>query len=175
MCQFIEKWHFQCGATDRFVDIHDKHFSPPQLLPLRHLRELGHGLGFSVNPTDGLTGSRASGLPSIWEQNMLDTSSGKLWSDMGFVEQRLGKIDEARPLFEKSIRILERSLGPDHHELAWPCLGLASNLTLRSPGNYYETGSRLTSTWPGKADTWKLGSAASPWRLCICLRAPPAT
>ena len=57
------------------------------------LHELGHGLGFTVTPTDGATGVRALGLPSIWEQNMLDTSTGKSWFDMTDAERAASAIN----------------------------------------------------------------------------------
>jgi len=56
------------------------------------LHELGHGLGFTVNPTSSQTGQRVnasytaysdSGLPSIWEQFMYDNTKQKTWLAMG--------------------------------------------------------------------------------------------
>ena len=46
------------------------------------LHEFGHGLGFLASPTNANTGARPLGLPSIWEPNMLDLSTGKRWIDM---------------------------------------------------------------------------------------------
>lgn len=46
------------------------------------LHEFGHGLGFSVFPTDASSGARAAGFPSVWESHMLDASTGKRWIDM---------------------------------------------------------------------------------------------
>ena len=51
------------------------------------LHELGHGLGFSVNPTSANTGARLEGFPSVWEQFMLDTSTGKRWVEMNDAER----------------------------------------------------------------------------------------
>lgn len=51
------------------------------------LHEFGHGLGFSVGPTSGNTGARAEGLPSVWEDHMLDLSSGKRWIEMNNAER----------------------------------------------------------------------------------------
>jgi hypothetical protein len=51
------------------------------------LHEFGHGLGFSVGPTSGNTGARSAGLPSVWEQFMLDVSTGKRWIDMTSAER----------------------------------------------------------------------------------------
>ena len=51
------------------------------------LHEIGHGLGFSVQPTSASTGARLAGLPSVWEQFMLDTSTGKRWIEMTDAER----------------------------------------------------------------------------------------
>ncbi|MCC7032711.1 MAG: peptidase [Acidobacteria bacterium] len=51
------------------------------------LHEFGHGLGFSVGPTSSNTGARALGFPSIWEGQMLDTTTGKRWIDMSDPER----------------------------------------------------------------------------------------
>jgi len=61
------------------------------------LHELGHGLGFTPNPTNSRTGQRTlangrptntGGLPSIWEYYMLDTTRGKTWYQMTSAAQR---------------------------------------------------------------------------------------
>ena len=46
------------------------------------LHEFGHGLGFTVGPTNGQTGARSSGSPSIWERYMVDNQTGLSWFDM---------------------------------------------------------------------------------------------
>ena len=48
------------------------------------LHEFGHGLGFTVGPTNAATGARAgaSAYPSVWEMNMKDLSSRKTWFQM---------------------------------------------------------------------------------------------
>lgn len=46
------------------------------------LHEFGHGLGFSLGTTSSNTGSRAQGLPSIWEGFMFDVTAGKTWLEM---------------------------------------------------------------------------------------------
>lgn len=46
------------------------------------LHEFGHGLGFTVGPTNGQTGVRSSGSPSIWERFMVDNSTGRTWFEM---------------------------------------------------------------------------------------------
>lgn len=51
------------------------------------LHEFGHGLGFSVGPTSSNTGARTQGFPSVWESNMLDTTTNKRWIDMTNAER----------------------------------------------------------------------------------------
>ncbi len=51
------------------------------------LHEMGHGIGFSVNPTSASTGVRSGGSPSIWERFMFDNAAGKLWLDMTDAER----------------------------------------------------------------------------------------
>jgi hypothetical protein len=46
------------------------------------LHELGHGFGFTVGPTNASTGVRSSGLPSVWEAQMLDVVLGGTWRQM---------------------------------------------------------------------------------------------
>ncbi|MDZ7639839.1 MAG: PA domain-containing protein [Bryobacterales bacterium] len=51
------------------------------------LHEFGHGLGFTVGPTNANTGVRAAGIPSIWELSMKDLSTGKTWFTMTDIER----------------------------------------------------------------------------------------
>ena len=51
------------------------------------LHEFGHGLGFSVGPTNTNTGARPLNFPSVWESHMLDVSSGKRWLAMTQAER----------------------------------------------------------------------------------------
>lgn len=51
------------------------------------LHEFGHGLGFAAGPTNASTGVRANGWPSVWERQMLDTTTGKRWIDMTTAER----------------------------------------------------------------------------------------
>lgn len=46
------------------------------------LHELGHGLGFAALTTNGQTGSRYAGYPSIWEGFMYDNTQQKTWLQM---------------------------------------------------------------------------------------------
>lgn len=43
--------------------------------------EFAHGLGFATF-TNGSTGALASGFPSIWDDFLLDTTTGKTWTQM---------------------------------------------------------------------------------------------
>ncbi|OYV00619.1 MAG: peptidase [Burkholderiales bacterium PBB5] len=66
------------------------------------LHELGHGLGFSVLTVQTSTGFRvnaagtaysSTGLPSVWEQFMLDNSTGKTWLAMTNAERKASAIN----------------------------------------------------------------------------------
>ena len=46
------------------------------------LHEMGHGLGFTVGPTNAGTGERASGLPSVWESMLGDLSLDATWREL---------------------------------------------------------------------------------------------
>jgi hypothetical protein len=52
------------------------------------LHEFGHGLGFTVGPTNGSSGARSSSSPSIWERYMLDNQTGLTWFEMATNAQR---------------------------------------------------------------------------------------
>jgi hypothetical protein len=56
------------------------------------LHELGHGLGFTAGPTDSLTGRRAEGIPSIWEEFILDTTTGRTWLAMTDAERAASSV-----------------------------------------------------------------------------------
>ena len=51
------------------------------------LHEFGHGLGFSAGPTNTNTGARPANFPSVWENYLLDVTSGKRWIDMTQTER----------------------------------------------------------------------------------------
>lgn len=51
------------------------------------LHEFGHGVGFAAGPTNAGTGVRAAGLPSVWESQMLDLTTGKRWIAMTDAER----------------------------------------------------------------------------------------
>jgi hypothetical protein len=50
------------------------------------LHEMGHGLGFQTF-TNGATGAQLAGYPSVWDHNLLDNTTGKLWVDMTNAER----------------------------------------------------------------------------------------
>ncbi|MGX4643108.1 PA domain-containing protein [Massilia sp. SYSU DXS3249] len=61
------------------------------------LHEMGHGLGFQTF-TNGLTGARlggATGYPSVWDHNLLDNTTGKLWVDMTAAERAASALKPA--------------------------------------------------------------------------------
>lgn len=51
------------------------------------MHEFGHGLGFSAGPTNTSTGAHPAGFPSVWEQYMLDRTTGKRWTEMTDAER----------------------------------------------------------------------------------------
>ena len=57
------------------------------------LHELAHGLGFTSQPTDETTGSRADGLPAVWEEFIKDTTTGKTWLNMTDAERSASAIN----------------------------------------------------------------------------------
>jgi hypothetical protein len=57
------------------------------------LHEFGHGLGFTVSPTNELTGVRPQGFPSVWEQHMLDLVTGRRWQDMTNAERAVSSVN----------------------------------------------------------------------------------
>ncbi len=50
------------------------------------LHEFGHGLGFQTF-TSGSTGGQLGGVPSIWDDYLLDTTAGKTWTQMTALER----------------------------------------------------------------------------------------
>jgi hypothetical protein len=57
------------------------------------MHEFGHGLGFSVNPTNTLSGARADDSPSIWEHFMVDSTTNKRWLDMTDAERQASAVN----------------------------------------------------------------------------------
>lgn len=50
------------------------------------LHEMGHGLGFQTF-TNGITGAQFAGYPSVWDHNLLDNTTNKLWVNMTNAER----------------------------------------------------------------------------------------
>jgi hypothetical protein len=50
------------------------------------LHEMGHGLGFQTF-TNGASGAQFAGYPSVWDHNLLDNTTGKLWVNMTNAER----------------------------------------------------------------------------------------
>jgi hypothetical protein len=50
------------------------------------LHEMGHGLGFQTF-TNGANGAQLAGYPSVWDHNLLDNTTGKLWVNMTNAER----------------------------------------------------------------------------------------
>jgi hypothetical protein len=68
------------GGRGWYYGFDTDHGTKEDLLPVV-LHELGHGLGFA-GVTNGTTGAMTSNIPSVFEQNMLDKTSGLHWSQM---------------------------------------------------------------------------------------------
>lgn len=56
------------------------------------LHELGHGLGFSTT-TNGSTGAYLSSFPSVYDQYLLDRTTGLHWNQMSAVERAASAIN----------------------------------------------------------------------------------
>ena len=50
------------------------------------LHEMGHGLGFQTF-TNGASGAQFAGYPSVWDHNLLDNTTNKLWVNMTNAER----------------------------------------------------------------------------------------
>ncbi len=57
--------------------------------------EFAHGLGFQTY-TNGSTGAQLAGFPSIWDDFLLDTTTGKAWSDMTDAERVTSALNTRR-------------------------------------------------------------------------------
>lgn len=57
------------------------------------LHELGHGLGFTSQPTDEATGAREQDLPSVWEEFIKDTTTNKTWLHMTDAERAASAVN----------------------------------------------------------------------------------
>lgn len=58
------------------------------------LHEMGHGLGFQTF-TSGATGAPFLGVPSVWDHNLLDNTTNKLWVNMTNAERAASALKPA--------------------------------------------------------------------------------
>lgn len=58
------------------------------------LHEMGHGLGFQTF-TNGQTGAEFAGYPSVWDHNLLDNTTNKLWVNMTDAERAASALKPA--------------------------------------------------------------------------------
>ena len=58
------------------------------------LHEMGHGLGFQTF-TNGATGAQFAGYPSVWDHNLLDNTTNKLWVNMTNAERAASSLKPA--------------------------------------------------------------------------------
>ncbi len=68
------------AGTGWYYGLDDNHGSNIDLITVL-LHELGHGFGF-LTFVDLNTGNESGGLPDIFERNILDGTTGKVWSSM---------------------------------------------------------------------------------------------
>ncbi len=57
------------------------------------LHEIGHGLGFSLFTTSSATGAQFDNRPSVWEDFMVDNTTGKRWTQMTNAERATSAIN----------------------------------------------------------------------------------
>ena len=69
------------------------------------LHELGHGLGFA-NAMSEATGATPEGLPDVYQRYTLDTTTGKLWSDLTTNAER----QQAALKVDKTVWVGERAV-----------------------------------------------------------------
>jgi hypothetical protein len=58
------------------------------------LHEMGHGIGFQTF-TNGSTGAQFAGYPSVWDHNLLDNTTNKLWVNMTDAERAASSLRPA--------------------------------------------------------------------------------
>jgi hypothetical protein len=58
------------------------------------LHEMGHGIGFQTF-TNGQTGAQFAGYPSVWDHNLLDNTTNKLWVNMTDAERAASSLRPA--------------------------------------------------------------------------------
>lgn len=81
-------------GTGWYLGLDGNHGSQVDLVTVL-LHEFGHGLGFAMI-TNGQTGARINGYPTVWERFTLDTTTGKTWFDMTNAERAASGINPRR-------------------------------------------------------------------------------
>ena len=90
-----------CTGSGWYYGLDNNHGASIDLVTvLTH--EFGHGLGFQTY-TSGSTGAQNSGLPSIWDWYLTDTTTGKLWKDMTNAERAASSLKSANLAWGGSI------------------------------------------------------------------------
>jgi hypothetical protein len=87
----------QTGCLDGvffYLGLDNSHGSNVDLVTvLEH--EFGHGLGFQTF-TSGSTGNQLASFPSIWDDFLLDTTTGKTWTQMTAPERQTSALNSRR-------------------------------------------------------------------------------
>ncbi len=63
--------------------------------------EFGHGLGFQTY-TNGNSGAQLAGQPSIWDDFLKDTTTGKVWTNMSNAERQASALKEGNLVWNGS-------------------------------------------------------------------------
>lgn len=72
-------------GTFFYLGLDNNHGSDVDLVAVL-LHEFSHGLGFQTY-TSGATGAQLAGFPAVWDHFMLDTTTGKTWTEMTEAER----------------------------------------------------------------------------------------
>jgi hypothetical protein len=126
------------------------------------LHEFGHGLGFQTF-TSGSSGAQYGGYPSIWDDYLLDTSTGKTWTAMTNAERVTSALNTGKLVWTgtntsaAAARVLQA--GSPGLTVYWPAsvegrylVGTAAfGPALNSPGIYGEVIRVVDSTSGGPA------------------------
>lgn len=87
----------QTGCLDGvffYLGLDNNHGSNVDLVTvLEH--EFAHGLGFQTF-TSGSTGNQLGGFPAIWDDFLLDTTTGKTWTEMSAAERQTSALNSRR-------------------------------------------------------------------------------
>ena len=77
-----------------YLGLDNNHGSAVDLMSVV-IHELGHGLGFQTF-TNGQTGTRFLGIPSIWDDYLLDADTNKTWTMMSDAERAASAVKPGR-------------------------------------------------------------------------------